>query len=657
MTNARHISTAIVLVALLAATVDTAPPSAFSDDFEHGLGGWDIAGVDYVRTIDSGDRHHGLVMELTPGGDVLALPKDAPVVRPGHGVRLEGDVLFPTDEDNYLGVAYNVQRAGDRSDFGVIYIKGNDGYLQANPRYDGNVGRTLYPEYRAPLRDASAITTGQWQRFAVEVIGQECHFYVGDMTTPQLTFPHFSGSAGRVGLEPRSVGGPVRVDNIRVTEITRLGYQGPARPRAFASQQGELIHQWQVIGPLPRTRDSIAQLPARQDWRPFETDRRGAVVSARVVDYHGNDAVAYFRTRISVPADTGGFLHFSSVDDLALWVNGHFAWFIPRGDMAWFDFWTNDTHKGQRIPVRLRQGDNDIVLRVRGGVYASGGFFARWQPAPASAGYDDMFPAWSPDGTRVVFTSTRDGDPEIYLADVGTGSLRRLTTAPGRDAHPAFSPDGTQIVFQSPRRGGATQIFTMNVDGSNQRPLTGNAGFCGMPVFSRDGSQLTFQCSDDAGKPGSTQAPWRIVVMAATGGPLRTVTHGPGNDQVANWTPDGRIVFYSNRGGSDQLYLLDLDNGAVTGVTSPPGVHRGGTFSPDGRHIAFMSNRDASPADVYVMNGDGSNRRRLTTTGPDHGVPFFSPDGKWILYQRVDNKRQRIWMTSIDGKAHRPLFR
>ncbi len=74
-------------------------------------------------------------------------------------------------------------------------------------------------------------------------------------------------------------------------------------------------------------------------------------------------------------------LHVSTVDDLTLWVNGRFRSFIMREELAWHDFWRNPAHEGQRIAIALREGANDIVLRVRGGVYASGGFFARIESA------------------------------------------------------------------------------------------------------------------------------------------------------------------------------------------------------------------------------------------------------------------------------------
>jgi hypothetical protein len=298
-------------------------------------------------------------------------------------VRLEGDVQFPTDEDNYLGVVYNLRHRERRSDFGVVYIKGNESYLQANPHRDWNVSRTIYGEYRVPLSGDAAIRKGEWRRFAVEIVGRTCHFYVGPSATPQMTFSQFELDSGALGLQPRSVGGDVWVDNVRVTAIDRLSYDGPPIPDV-RHDPGPHVKRWEVLGPFTRTDDEIARSPASPSlqWRPFEPDARGAVVTGRIVDYHGPNTVAYFRTRVTRASDGPAKLQISTADDLALWVNGRFAWFIPRGDAAWFDFSRNPSHAGRTIPLDLRAGENDLVFRARGGVYASGGFFARIADQP-----------------------------------------------------------------------------------------------------------------------------------------------------------------------------------------------------------------------------------------------------------------------------------
>ena len=347
----------------------------FMDDFEGDLAGWEVSGEGGVFIRESGDPDHGRVLVLRPQGDVYALVRGS---QDWGGLRMEGDVLFPDDQHNYLGFIYAFRERGGRTDFGLIYIKGNGSYLRVNPHRDFNVGRTLYEEYRTPLVDEAAIRTNEWQRFKLEVLGNEAHVYVGDMDVPQLTFSHLEFEGGAIGMHPRSVGGDVWVDNISVSAISTFAYGGPPLP-APDYQPDSVLSDWQVAGPLARTDDRLARDPNSfpDRWRPFSTDGRGAVVSGTVVDYHGPRTVAYFRTTVPSTVSGPATLHLSTVDYLAVWVNGRFHWFVRRGRLAWWDFWFNEDHRGQRIPIELREGANEIVIRVRGGVYASGGFFAR----------------------------------------------------------------------------------------------------------------------------------------------------------------------------------------------------------------------------------------------------------------------------------------
>lgn len=351
------------------------PATIFADDFEHGLSGWELLGPGGVAIRDSGDANHGGVLELTPNGDVVALIRGSEA---WDGVRLEGEMRFPTDLDNYLGFVYRHTRQGVRQDFGLIYVKGNDSYLQVNPHRDFNVSRTIYPELRAALTGPAAVKTGEWQRFAIEVVGRAVHVYIGAATASQLTFEGFEGERGAFGLQPRSVGGPAWVDNLRVTRQPTLSYSGPPVPLpAYAPES--LITAWRVAGPFAATDDRMAQQPDASGvtWRPLAADHRGAVITGQIVDYHGPRTVAYLRTALAAPSPGRAVLDVSTVDDLAVWLNGAFQGFVPRQDAAWFDVGRTPAHAGRHIPLALRAGTNDLVLRVRGGVYASGGFFAR----------------------------------------------------------------------------------------------------------------------------------------------------------------------------------------------------------------------------------------------------------------------------------------
>jgi hypothetical protein len=378
------LTAAAALVGIVVAPLPASQPDVlFADDFESGLSRWQVLGDGGISLRSTNDPVHRTVLALDPNGDdVAALIRGSEA---WGGVRVEGEMLFPGSDNNYLGLLYHHTVRGARRDFGLVYVKGNGSYLQLNPHRDLNVSRLIYPEFHVPLDGAAAVNAGVWQRFAFEVSGRTAHVYVGQTATPQLTFADLELERGAVGVQPRSVGGAVWVDNIRVVKIDRLSYDGPPRPDTRYTP-AELLTDWRVAGPFEGTDDRIARDPAAASvrWAPFSTDWRGAVVTARVVDFHGPRRVAYFRTSIT-RQDTGpAQLQVSSADDLAVWVNGRFRGFYARQSAAWFDFHRNPDHAGRGVPIELVRGANEIVLRVIGGVYASGGFFARLATVPSA---------------------------------------------------------------------------------------------------------------------------------------------------------------------------------------------------------------------------------------------------------------------------------
>jgi hypothetical protein len=125
--------------------------------------------------------------------------------------------------------------------------------------------------------------------------------------------------------------------------------------------------------------------------------------------------------------------------------------------------------------------------------------------ADASGAPNGMFPQWSHDGRRIVFTSDRDGDSEIYIMDADGANAARLTHAPGRDAHPFLSRDGRRMIFQSPRANGRdTNIFVQNLDGSGLVQLTDVSGFAGVPVYSPD--ETASACCSSRIEPARTRS-------------------------------------------------------------------------------------------------------------------------------------------------------
>ncbi len=364
----------------------------FEEDFEHDLSRWQLFEEQAFQLVDAGDETHGKVLELSPAGLAYALIKGSDQ---WGAVRIEGEFRFPTERSAYLGLVYNFGATAERTDFGSIYLKGDGSYLRVNPWRDGNASRLLYEEYRTNITGDDAVKTGQWHKFRVEVKGPVVHFYVGDVDTPKLIFPHYEREGGLIGFKPRIAGTPVWLDNIRAQSISDFSYDGPPIP-APPSYKDKMVAEWEAIGPLAGASTAIERSThakkivadekyGQLQWRPFETDGRGAVITGRLTHYLGEESIGYFRTLIHADEDKDVILHFSTVDELSLFVNGKFHSFVYRQGYvsgpgypwnAWYDFTENPEHAGDRTRIALKKGTNQIMVRVRNGQFASGGFFA-----------------------------------------------------------------------------------------------------------------------------------------------------------------------------------------------------------------------------------------------------------------------------------------
>jgi len=176
-----------------------------------------------------------------------------------------------------------------------------------------------------------------------------------------------------------------------------------------------------------------------------------------------------------------------------------------------------------------------------------------------TAGGSNQSPAWSADGARIAFSSSRTGDPEIWVADANGGNLRRITTFRGPDVSPTWNPrTGAQIAWVSGRTG-EPQIYTMDQDGSNIQRLT-DGGYAISPSWAPNGQFLTFSWNRKygPGDPGGQD----IYVMDISTRPLKwlQITHESGSNDFPSWAPDGRhIVFERAIGGHYQIWSMLAD--------------------------------------------------------------------------------------------------
>jgi eukaryotic-like serine/threonine-protein kinase len=248
---------------------------------------------------------------------------------------------------------------------------------------------------------------------------------------------------------------------------------------------------------------------------------------------------------------------------------------------------------------------------------------------------EDSRGAWSPDGTQIAFNSDRNGEMNLYVHSLADGSKQQVTKGPGGDFQPQWSPDGKRLVFFSSRAGNA-DIWRVDIATGGLTQLTTDRALDINPFFSPDGSYIAFQ-SDRSGR-------LEVWVMKSDGSEQRQLSKIGVVGHFLRWSRDGaRVTFRCPCSGKPQTYQVPLGggdpvplNGEIVG-----GSHM--SFSPDyslimdvvGHKTVWVSPVvSGKPAKVYEFP-DGESRI---------DYPVWSPDGKWVLFDRFRPQGGDIWM-------------
>lgn len=285
----------------------------------------------------------------------------------------------------------------------------------------------------------------------------------------------------------------------------------------------------------------------------------------------------------------------------------------------------------------------------------------------------DRYPDWSPDGTRIVFDSTRAGAQEIFILDVDDPTPVQLTRLGRSSSTPVFSPDGEWIAFASSEDEGPGAIFVVRSDGTDLRHLTEplQEGTSkekptfndGHPRWAPDGKSIVFNRDVDERNA-------EIFEINLDGTGLRRLTDRPDWDTYPSISPDGRYLLWrgvtpqggqSESGRNSEVFIANRDGSEPRNITNHPAFDGYPAWLPGGEGVVFASNRDAESRfdfNLYAMRPDGSGVTRLTETVP--GVqqvrPSVARGGRSVVFNRDyfprdDHETTLIFILNFD----RPL--
>jgi TolB protein len=230
----------------------------------------------------------------------------------------------------------------------------------------------------------------------------------------------------------------------------------------------------------------------------------------------------------------------------------------------------------------------------------------------------NLTPSWSPDGRALAYISYRSGRPDLYRAFIYEGRGDHLVAGPGMSFTPAWSPDGSRIAFTSTKDGNS-EIYLINADGTGLQRLTNHRSIDTSPCWSPNGREIAFT-SDRTGAP-------QIYVMGADGLNTRRISFDGSYNDAPAWSPSREFseIAWSSRieRGPFDIVVYNFQTQQVRQLTTGRGSNESPNWSPNGLHLVFSSDRTGS-TQVYSMNRDGSNVRRLTRQG-NNTTPKWGP--------------------------------
>lgn len=242
-----------------------------------------------------------------------------------------------------------------------------------------------------------------------------------------------------------------------------------------------------------------------------------------------------------------------------------------------------------------------------------------------------MSPSWSPDGSSIAYSALSSGNWLIMVTNITTGQSIDITPWQGLNTTPSWSPVEAGVLAFSSSRDGNAEVYTSRVNGKDIRRLTNHRRIDHSPAWSPDGSRMAF-VSDRTGNP-------LIYLMNSDGSDQHRLTATPNayEDSPA-WSPQGdRIAFVLMSDYGFDIATCSPSGDDVVVLTFAQGSNEGPKWSPDGLRIIFSSTRGTGTKRIFIMNRDGSNVRPLTIDGNSYSPAWAPPSNGNDI--RISSKR------------------
>jgi TolB protein len=247
--------------------------------------------------------------------------------------------------------------------------------------------------------------------------------------------------------------------------------------------------------------------------------------------------------------------------------------------------------------------------------------------------------------TKIAMSCNRYGKKEIYMMNFDGSDPKQITQHHSIAFAPAWSPDGTKLVYSvyTRHRGNIKNIdlYQFDFNTSTYRMLSNRKGINSGAAYSPDGKSVALTMSF-LGNP-------EIFSLSLAGSTVTRLTKSLGFDVDPAWSPDGKtLAFVSSRSGKPMVYRSNADGSNPQRLTYAGVYNATPNWSPLGNKIVFAGWLEKH-FDIFTMNPDGSHIERLTKSDGNNEDPFFSPDGNFIVFSSNRSGGQNIYVSNADG--------